>query len=92
MGEGRPGNRPAFLFHSIPPIQSMSTKKKVTKAEQAPATTAVVAQAPEAVPAESPKPDESGAPAEEAPAEEYNPARLITPQEACSYHGRDPES
>lgn len=62
-----------------------------------PEETETPAEALEAVPAESSKPTPSFAEATDggesgAPAEEYNPARIITPQEACSYHSGDPES
>jgi hypothetical protein len=73
MGE-RPAGRLAGLSFSRNPTEPMSTKKKAKgPAEETPEV--------EAAAAEPSKPAEAGA-----PPEEYNPARLITPQEACSYY------
>jgi len=77
MGEG-PAGRLAGPSFSRNPTQTMSTKKKAKgTAEETPEVEAAA---------------ETAAPVQEAPPEEYNPARLITPQEACSYHATPSDS
>jgi hypothetical protein len=73
---GRATGRP--FFFPTEPDEPMSTKKNTKKPAEV--------EAVEESAATTPAVDNA------APVAEYDASRMITPQEACSYHAGDPES
>jgi hypothetical protein len=89
---GRATGRP--FFFSPEPDEPMSTKKNTKKPAEVEAVEESADTTPtvdEAAPVEE-SADTTPTVDEAAPVAEYDASRMITPQEACSYHAGDPES